>query len=315
MDAISLDQLRVFLQVVKSGSFSAAARDMHRVQSAVTYAIQKLEDQLGAKVFDRSGYRPKLSDAGRALLPRATRVLEEFSALNEQARAIAGGLEPELSFVVDASYPMPLFLAALQEFEAKFPAVLLRVYVENLGAAVQAVIDRRADFGLTFEFAADSAELVNTPIGEMQLVPVAAPSHPLGQVRGRVPLQALRDARQLVLSDRTPLTQGKEFSVISPRTWRLADLGARHAMLRAGLGWGNMPLHLVEADIAEGRLVKLDIRWPDGSRPPRPIVVLARRKDKTLGPAGAWLAERFSRRSGGVSAPSGNRGSAARRAR
>ena len=293
MDAISLDQLRVFLQVVKSGSFSAAARDMHRVQSAVTYAIQKLEDQLGAQVFDRSGYRPALSDAGRALLPRATRVLEEFSALNEQARAIAGGLEPELAIVVDASYPTPLFLAALREFEAKFPAVLLRVYVENLGAAVEAVMDGRADFGLAFEFAADSPELVNTPIGEMQLVPVAAPSHPLGTIRGRVPLEALRDARQLVLSDRTPLTKGKEFSVISPRTWRLADLGARHAMLRAGLGWGNMPLHLVEADLAEGRLVKLDIRWPDGSRPPRPIVVLARRKDKTLGPAGAWLAERF----------------------
>jgi DNA-binding transcriptional LysR family regulator len=170
MDAISLDQLRVFLQVVKSGSFSAAARDMHRVQSAVTYAIQKLEDQLGAKVFDRATYRPTLSDAGRALLPRATRVLEEFSALNEQARAIAGGLEPELSIVVDASYPTPIFLAVLREFEAKFPAVLLRVYVENLGAAVQAVIDGRADFGLTFEFAADSSELVNTPIGEMQLV-------------------------------------------------------------------------------------------------------------------------------------------------
>jgi len=190
MDAISLDQLRVFLQVVKSGSFSAAAREMHRVQSAVTYAVQKLEEQLGAQVFDRSGYRPVLSDAGRALLPRATRVLEEFAALNEQARAIAGGLEPELSIVVDASYSTPELVAALQEFQARFPAVLLRVYVENLGAAAQLVIEGRADFGLTFEFAAESPDLASTPIGEMQLVPLAAPTHPLGRIKGRVTLDA-----------------------------------------------------------------------------------------------------------------------------
>ena len=293
MDAISLDQLRVFLQVVKSGSFSAAARDMHRVQSAVTYAIQKLEDQLGAKVFDRAGYRPVLSDAGRALLPRATRVLEEFSALNAQARAIAGGLEPELAIVVDPAYPTPSLVAALKEFEERFPAVVLRVYVDTLGAAVQTVLEGRADFGLLFEFAAQSPDLLTTPIGELQLVPIAAASHRLAKIRGRVPLEALREERQLVLSDRSALTKGKEISVISPRTWRLADQGARHEMLLAGFGWGNMPLHMVADDIARGRLVQLDIRWPDGSRPPRPIVVLARRKDKTLGPAGAWLAERF----------------------
>ena len=309
MDAISLDQLRVFLQVVKSGSFSAAARDMHRAQSAVTYAIQKLEDQLGAQVFDRGGYRPVLSESGRALLPRATRVLEEFSALNAQARAIAGGLEPELSIVVDPAYPTPALVSALREFQDRFPAVVLRLYVETLGAAVQVVLEGRVDFGIAFEFASESPELVTTPMGELELVPVAAASHRLGKIRGRVPLEALREERQLVLSDRSTLTKGKEFSVISPRTWRLADQGARHELMRAGFGWGNMPLHMVAEDIAKGRLARLDIRWPDGSRPPRPIVVLTRRKDKTLGPAGSWLAERFVK---GVPAK-GNVGKAGRR--
>jgi DNA-binding transcriptional LysR family regulator len=293
MDAISLDQLRVFRQVVESGSFSAAARDLHRAQSAVTYAIQKLEDQLGARVFDRSGYRPALSDAGRALLPRAKRVLEELAALNAQARAIAGGLEPELSLVVDPTYPTPALVAALQEFQDKFPQVLLRVYVETLGAAAQAVIDGVADLGLALEFASQSPDLVREPVGELQLVPVVSPKHPLGRIKGRVPLEALREHLQLVLSDRSTLPRGRDFSVLSPRTWRLADLGARHEMLRAGLGWGSMPVHMVADDLAKGRLVKLDIRWPDGTRPPRPVVVVARRKDRTLGPAGSWLAARF----------------------
>lgn len=293
MDAISLDQLRVFRQVAESGSFSAAARTLHRAQSAVTYAIQKLEHQVGKDLFDRTAYRPVLSEAGRALLPRAVRILEEFTAFNVQARAIAGGVEPELSLVVDPTYPTAAVVAALQALQERYPVVQLRVQVETLGAAAQAVIDRSADLGIALEFAAGSPDLVAVPLGELDLVPVAAASHPLARIRGRIPLQALRDARQLVLSDRSPLTQGRNFSVISTRTWRLADLGARHEMILAGLGWGSMPMHMVADDLASGRLAKLDVRWPDGSRPPRPVAVLTRRRDKVLGPAGEYLVEQI----------------------
>ena len=293
MDAISIDQLRVFRQVAESGSFSAAARAMHRAQSAVTYAVQKLESQVGSPVFDRSGYRPVLSEAGRALLPRATRILDELTAFSSQARAIAGGLEPELALVVDPTFPTAALVRALRGFQERYPTVQLRVLVETLGAAAQAVIDRTADLAIALEFAAQSADLVSTPIGDIELVPVAAPSHPLGRVRGPISADLLREQLQLVLTDRSSLTRGRDFSVVSTRTWRLADLGARHEMLRAGLGWASMPSHLVADDIAQGRLAKLDIRWPPGTRPPRPVVVLARRKDKALGPAGAWLASAF----------------------
>jgi DNA-binding transcriptional LysR family regulator len=294
MDAITIDQLRVFRQVVESGSFSAAARATHRAQSAITYAVQKLEDQAGVALFDRTGYRPVLTEAGRALLPRATRILEELAAFKSQARAIAGGLEPEVSLVVDPLFPAQLVVDALADFRREYPSVQLRLQVEALGAAAQAILDRSADLGVVLEFAAAHADIATTPLGEVELVPVAAPSHPLARHKGRIPPQALRDELQLVLTDRSPLTRGKDFSVISVNTWRLADLGARHELLLAGLGWGSMPVHMVEDDIAKGRLVRLDIRRPGGGAAlPRPAVVLARRKDKTLGPAGSWLAERL----------------------
>ena len=294
MDAITIDQLRVFRQVVESGSFSAAARDLHRAQSAITYAVQKLENLLGTDLFDRSGYRPVPSDAGRALLPRASRILEELAAFNAQARAIAGGLEPEVALVVDSLYSSERLMNVLAEFQKRFPPVQLRVYVESLGAAAQAVVDGTVDLGIALEFAAASADLHTTPLGDVELVPVAAPSHPLAKHKGRIPAEALRDEVQLVLTDRSTLTRGKDFSVFSTRTWRLADLGARHEMLLAGLGWGSMPIHMVDDDLAAGRLMKLDIRRPDGvTKLPRPPVVLARRKDKTLGPAGDWLAARL----------------------
>lgn len=294
MKAITIDQLRVFRQVAEAGSFSAAARVMHRAQSAVTYAVQKLEDQVGAPLFDRSGYRPVLSDAGRALLPRATRILDELAAFGSQARSIAGGLEPQVALVVDSMFSTPILVRALAGFQREFPSVQLRIYVESLGATAQAVLDGTADLGIALDFAAATPDLESTPMGEVELMPVAAPGHPLAKIKGRIQPEALRDQVQLVLTDRSTLTQGRDFSVFSVKTWRLADLGARHAMLVAGLGWGSMPIHMVKEDLDAKRLVRLDIRRPDGmTRLPRPGVVLARRKDKVLGPAGAWLAARL----------------------
>jgi DNA-binding transcriptional LysR family regulator len=294
MKAITVDQLRVFRQVAETGSFSAAARAMHRAQSAVTYAVQKLEAQLGVDLFDRGGYRPVLSEAGRALLPRAVRILEELAAFGDQARGIAGGLEPEVTLVAEAMYPTPRLVRVLSEFQRRFPSVQLRIHVESLGATVQAVLDGRADLGIGLEFAATLPDLDTVPMGEIELVPVAAPSHPLANVAGKIQPDQLRDHVQLVLADRSKLTEGRDFSVFAVRTWRLADLGARHEMLLAGLGWGSMPLHMVEDDLAAGRLVRLDLRRPDGLRKlPRPAVVLVRRKDKVLGPAGKWLANRL----------------------
>jgi len=294
MKAVTLDQLRVFRRVAETGSFSAAARDMHRAQSAVTYAVQKLEGQVGAPLFDRSGYRPVLSEAGRALLPRAVRILDELAEFGVQARGIAGGLEPAVSLVVDSLFSTPSLMRVLGEFQRAYPSVQLRIAVETLGGTAQALLDGDADLAICLDFAGSIPGIEATPMGEIELAPVAAPGHPLARIRGRIPRETLREHVQLVLADRSPLTRGKEYTVFSTKTWRLADLGARHAMVVAGLGWCSMPLHMVLDDLAAGRLVKLDIRGPGGRKSfPRPGVVLARRKDRALGPAGSWLARRL----------------------
>jgi DNA-binding transcriptional LysR family regulator len=297
MKAITIDQLRVFRQVAERGGFSAAARSMHRAQSAITYAVQKLEGQVDVPLFDRTGYRPTLSEAGRALLPRAVRILEELDGFAAQARGIAGGLEPEVSLVAEAMYPMPPLVRILSDFQREFPSVQLRIHVESLGATSQAVLDGRADLGVALEFAAALPDLEATPMGEIALAPVAAPTHPLAKLQGRIPLDALRDHVQLVLADRSKLTEGRDYGVFAVHTWRLADLGARHEMLLAGLGWGSMPRHMVEEDLRSGRLKRLDIRPSGGSsHRPRPAIVLVRRKGKVLGPAGRWLAQRLAAR-------------------
>src|SRR5262245_34912582 len=105
MDSLTLDQFSVFATVVAEGSFAAAARRMNRAQSAITYAIQKLEEQSGVQLFDRSAYRAELTEAGRALLPRAKRILDDVADFRLQARGVTEGVEAELSLVIEAYMP------------------------------------------------------------------------------------------------------------------------------------------------------------------------------------------------------------------
>lgn len=295
MDALTLAQLKVFLAVAETGGFAAAARKLGRAQSAVTYQIRNLERETGVALFDRQTYRAGLTEAGRALLPRAQRIVEDLTAFRAQAQGMARGLEAELTLVVEAMFPMDELLGALTEFQALFPSVQTRVRVETLGAAVEAVLDGPGDMGLVISFAERIDELVGSLVTEVELVAVAAPQHPVAQITGPLEAEILREHVQLVLTDRSTLTQGRDRGVVGLRTWRLADLGAKHAMLLAGLGWGSMPRHMVAADLAGGRLVELlPQNWDGRPGMPRLPVMAARPKAGALGVAGTWLFERLS---------------------
>jgi DNA-binding transcriptional LysR family regulator len=126
----------------------------------------------------------------------------------------------------------------------------------------------------------------------VDLVMVATPEHPLALIKGVISKTVLAKHVQLVLTDGSELTAGREFGVMSPLTWRLGDLFAKHAFLLKGLGWGGMPLHAVEQSLREGRLVKLSIEdFPDEG------MVLAMSAAYLTanppGPAGRWLIERL----------------------
>src|SRR3981189_701590 len=141
LDGLTLDQIRIFLAVADAGSFSKAAKRLNRAQSALCSGIQKREAQSGIPLFDRAAYRPALTEAGRALLPRARRIAEETNAFRDTARSLASGLEAELTIVLDSMFPMPAVIKALGAFTAKFPTVPPPVYVQSLGASAELVLD------------------------------------------------------------------------------------------------------------------------------------------------------------------------------
>ena len=275
----TLDQLRVFLTVVESGSFAAAGRRLNRATSVVSYTVANLELQLGVSLFDReSTRRPQLTEAGRAVLAEARTIAHGI-----------GGLEAEVAFVSSVLLPGARLVDALTAFQVRFPTVALRLNVEALGTAQDFVASGKAQIGISVEFwNRETDPLERIAVGEVEMLTVAAPGHPLA--RGEQPPGAAREQIQLVITDRSPLSHGQEFGVVASRTWRLSDLSTKHTLLLAGIGWGSMPAHMVEADIAAGRLVEL--RLPEATRRRLPLTAIYR-TDHPPGPAGRWLIRRF----------------------
>jgi DNA-binding transcriptional LysR family regulator len=291
MDAVTLDQLRTFIAAADEGSFSAAARKLRRAQSGISQTLANLEDQFGVKLFDRSRRRPLLTPQGQTLLSHARTVAGDVDRLKAHAKSLAGGLEPELSIAVDVMFPMATLTAAVAAFHAAFPLTPLRLYAETMGAVMQSVIDGRSTIGVSVELATVPAIFSQEPLLTVPLIHVTSPRHPLAKYGRPILASELAKHIQLVLTDRSTLSKGQERGVISQRTWRLADLGAKHAFLRAGLGWGGMPAELVRSDLSRGSLVKVV-----AEDAPNGYVVSMRavyRTDAPPGIAGRWFIDRL----------------------
>jgi DNA-binding transcriptional LysR family regulator len=283
------DQLRIFLTVVETGSFAAAGRKLRRATSVISYGIANLEAQLGLLLFDREGTRkPILTPAGQSILAEAHAIAHGMDGLRAKVTGLMQGLEPEVSVAVDVMWPSAWLGSVLNAFAREFPTVTLRLHVEALGAVAALVLDGRAVIGISGPLSIGLEGIERIVLGSVPLVPVAAPDHPLA--KGRLKPGAGRDHIQLVLTDRSPLTAGRDFSVLSDRTWRLADLGAKHQLLREGIGWGNMPVPMIETDLIAGTLVALDM--PDLTGMTYMFEGI-HRADAPPGPATSWLLGRF----------------------
>ncbi|WP_423602439.1 LysR family transcriptional regulator [Sphingomonas sp. MS122] len=286
----TLDQLRIFLAVVDTGSFGGAGRKLNRAVSVISYGIANLEAQLGLTLFDREGTRkPKLTVAGRAVLAEARAVSQGIDGLRAKVKGLHDGLEAEVDFAVDVMLPSSRLGQVLRAFAREFPTVSLRLHVEALGAITAMVLDRTAAIGISGPLAAGVEGVECIAAGSVPMVPVAAPDHPLGRME-RIAPGAGREYTQLVLTDRSRFTEGQDYSVMSPKTWRLADLGAKHALLREGIGWGNMPLPMIEADLVAGTLSRLAM--PDHPGGTYRFAGVWRR-DTPPGPAASWLLDQF----------------------
>ena len=297
LDGMSLDQLRTFIAAAEEGSFSAAGRKLHRAQSVVSQTLANLEMQLGVKLFDRDGRYPRLTDDGQALLNDAKVIADGMDGLKARAKTLREGLEPELSLSIDVMYPMCVLTEAVGSFRDAFPHTPLRLYVEVLGAVIEPVLKGTCQIGVIGTLPLVPENMRSEPLLDVPLVTVVAPAHPLASYKGVIPKSELQKHVQLVLTDRSTLSDGQNYGVFSQNAWKLADMGAKHAFLRAGFGFGHMPSFMVEDNIASEKLRVIRIELPAGTSLLMPMQAVYR-KDAPPGPAGRWLIQSLKQRAG-----------------
>ena len=305
LEPVTLDQLRVLMAVAETGSFSAAARHLRRAQSAVSHAVMALEQALRVELFDRSGRVPKLTEAGRVLLGDAKAVVGQAEALRGRAQNMADGIEPELSLAVAEMFPTDAVIEAVRALQATFPQLPITLHTESMGTVETRVREGTVLFGICPDLTYSTNDgLERRFLTKITLVSVVAAEHPLATYPGPIPIKELERHVQLVLSERDWLVaraKGKPVSnvlrgVVSPHAWRFVDLATRYSFLKAGLGFCNMPLHMVAAEIEAGRLKRIEVEGWGEAAFTVPYFLLLRRGHEP-GRAGCWLirhlAERF----------------------
>jgi DNA-binding transcriptional LysR family regulator len=286
IDPLTLDQMRVLVAVAETGSFSAAARRLNRVQSAISQAVQAMEATLGVALFDRATKTPTLTDAGAAIVDDARAIVGQAKALRARARSIAEDVEPELTLAVDATFPMPLLMRCLEALRLEFPGLPVTVFTESLGGAEETLRSGAARLAIYPLRAGPTPEIEAEFLTNITLIPVVAVDHPLAREPAPVSREALEAGIQLVLTGRTAFAQNLRGGIFSHQIWRFADLATRLEFLLAGFGWCFMPRHLVEEHVAAGRLKQLTLF--ERETPEFRIYVVSER-GRRMGRAGRWL--------------------------
>ncbi|WP_148219221.1 LysR family transcriptional regulator [Azospirillum sp. B510] len=295
MDAITVEQLRVFVTIAEQGSFAAAARHLNRTQSAVTYTVQKLEGQTGVPLFDRDQYRPSLTEAGRSLLPHARKVIGDIADYRLHADRLRQGLEADLRIVVSQFVSPDLYVDVLKRFELTFPSV--RLDLATITVQSTAALDQgQADLSLMPEFFPMGNSYVRRHCGVSKIIVVAAAVHPLVQVAVPLTNDIMSRHMQIMLVSREASSLKQNHAQHADNCWRVDDLETKRRLILGGVGWGSMPDHLVAGALRDGTMAVLEpAEWDGSDRLPQLPIVAAHRRDRPPGPAGQWLFEEFSR--------------------
>ncbi len=286
---LTLDALQVLDAIARCGSFAAAADALHRTTSTLSYTVRKLEDDLGVQLFDRSGHRATLTDAGRVLLDEGRTVLDAARAVERRVRSVGDGWEAELTIAVNELVPIERVLEAVADFYAAGHPTRIRVRTEVLGGVWESLVVRRADVAVTEVESGGSSEIAHCPISALPFVFAVAPDHPLAREKQPVKLAAIRRHRVVVVADSAFAAVPRSSGILDAAdTLTVSSLQTKLAAQLMGLGVGFLPEPLAAGPMARGQLVELRVSAPK----PRMQLSVAWRSAED-GPALRWFVERL----------------------
>ena len=281
---MNLETLRVLDAIQRRGSFAAAAEELDRAPSAVSYSVQKLEEDTGVLIFDRSGRKARLTAAGNLLLERGRMLLDASDQLVRQAQALETGWETQLTLALDAVYPVERLWPLVHRFTEQAPETSLRILSEVLGGPWDALEQGRAELAVAPSKMRPPAGTRSLPVGSVRFVYLAHPEHPATREEELTP-ERLAAWRAIAVADTARGQPARSTRIQDNQvTLTVSDFSAKIAALREGLGIGTLPEGMAGPLLEQGELRRLDM----AEEPEPQEVHLAWRTDST-GKALRWL--------------------------
>ncbi|TDG15191.1 LysR family transcriptional regulator [Seongchinamella unica] len=261
---ITLEALEVIDAIERKGSYAAAAAVLHKVPSAISYTVQKLEQDLGVTLFHKEGRRAVLSPAGRHLAEQGRELLYAADELAAQTRQVATGWEPRLRLAVDTVVPLSLVLPLVSELQEAHPGIEISLFTEVLAGTWEALLENRVDLVIGgIGDVPGHKGLHCEPWQTIKHLFVAAPDHPLCRATEPIDVAAVRQYRAVIIRDTSRNSRPLSRGILNQQTaMYVPTMEAKLEAHRLGMGVGYVPENLVAGDLAEGRLVALTLDEP-----------------------------------------------------
>ena len=254
---ITLDQWTALITVVDAGGYAQAAAALHKSQSAVTYAVQKIESLLGVKAFEIRGRKAVLTPTGHMLYRRALALLDEADDLEKAARTLSAGWEAEIALAAEILFPTGLLLDSLAAFGAESPRTRIEVVESVLGGTQEALLQGQVDLAIAPRI---PAGFLGDPLMRMQMIAVAGPQHPLHRQGRELTYRDLRGYRQVAVRDTGARRDRRTVSVEVEQRWTVSHLATAIDAVRRSHGFAWFPVEHIRDDLTAGTLKPLPLR-------------------------------------------------------
>jgi len=282
---ISLEQWRALIAVMDHGGYAQAAAALHKSQSAVTYAVQKIEEQLGVSAFEIVGRKAVLTPTGQMLYRRAGALIEDAGGLERAARTLSAGWEAEIHIAVETLFPTWLLFDCMAEFGEASPNTRIEIIESVMGGTAEALLQRRADLAIT---PGTPPGFLGEQVMTVRIIPVAHPNHPLHRLGRKLTLRDLALHRHLVVRDSGSARDRRALSIEVEQRWTVSHMASSIEAACRGFGFAWMPEERIRQELDGGKLKEL--RLQDGGVRMVPLYLVIADPD-LAGPGVRRLAE------------------------
>jgi len=284
---LSLEQVKMFVLAAEHGSFSACARKMGKVQSAVSHGISNLEIDLGVELFDRTARSPRLTSAGERLIRSARNLLAQAEEFETIAQAIERKEESSITIAFDDGVSSTQLSALFKRLDRQFPSIQIDVLNMASGDISAEVASGDVDIGVMFTELEELKQVDFCYVGSVDYIAVCHPEYPLARIDVRLQSD-LAPFRQLAVRGKSK-TEAQSLISIAPKVWWSSSHYNVLDMVKQQVGWAYLPAFLVNEFIKSGQLHKINIAFDH--KPWNAPVDLVFKKGRTNGPVFDWLFE------------------------